>query len=309
MTGSDLHAGRAGSIARLADLRPLFVLPDDDLPGEVLIPAFRASERAACMMGFFSSASLTTLAPGLATFLNETEGKLRLIVSPFISEEDQVALAAGLTDASAVADRAIAEIVVTEDTLARHTLDCLAHLLRAGRVEIRIAVMRNALFHPKVWLFSDGAASLAVHGSSNMTSAGIAANFEQVSLAKGWIDATQRYVVDKLESQFERLWRDEDEHVSSSRPRRLCESASSPHARPTRRRKSPISRRYSSAHALRGEPRPRGSRPIALSTSPLGCATPTVRSRIRAKPSQHGSAQNIAASSRWRRGPARPSRP
>jgi len=204
--------GRAGAIESLEDLRPLFVLPDDDLPGEVLIPAFRASVRVSCMMGFFTSASLATLAPGLATFLNETEGKLRLIVSPFISLEDQAAIEAGHADASALADKALADIVVTEDALARHTLDCLAHLLRAGRVELQIAVMRNALFHPKVWLFSDGEASLAVHGSSNMTSAGMAANFEQVSLAKGWVDATQRYVVDKLEGQFERLWRDEDDH-------------------------------------------------------------------------------------------------
>ncbi|EYD75305.1 hypothetical protein Rumeso_03129 [Rubellimicrobium mesophilum DSM 19309] len=214
MTGpaklSSPHVGRG--LSRLNDLRPLLILPDDDLPGEVLIPAFRASTSAACMMGFFSSASLAALAPGLATFLNETGGALRLIASPFIAPEDQAAIEAGTADPAGVADAALANLVVTEDALARHTLDCLAHLLRMGRLEIRIAVMRNGLFHPKVWLFSDGDDRLAVHGSSNMTSAGMTSNYEQVSISKGWADATQNFVVAKLDHRFERLWGNGDDH-------------------------------------------------------------------------------------------------
>ncbi len=164
------------------------------------------------MMGFFSSASLAALAPGLATFLNETEGVSRLIASPFIAREDQAAIESGTADRAGVVDAALTRLFVTEDRLARHTLDCLAHLLAVGRLEIRIAVMRTGLFHPKVWLFSDGSDRLAVHGSSNMTSAGMMSNYEQVSISKGWMDSTQSFVVDKLANRFERLWANKDDH-------------------------------------------------------------------------------------------------
>lgn len=207
------HGGNGSrGLGRLDDLRPLLVLPDDDLPGEALIPAFRSSTGADCMMGFFSSASLAELAPGLATFLNETDGVLRLIASPFVSLQDQAAITAGTANPAAIADAALSRIVVTEDALARHTLDCLAHLLRVERLQMRVAVIREGLFHPKVWLFTDGANQMAVHGSGNMTAAGMTSNYEQISVSKAWMDSTQRFIVDKLSSRFERLWKNTDDH-------------------------------------------------------------------------------------------------
>ncbi|MDJ0275402.1 DEAD/DEAH box helicase family protein [Sphingomonas sp. 2R-10] len=213
MTSASTSGPASGrGLQHLSDIRPLLILPDDDLPGEVLIPAFRSSTGALCMMGFFSSASLAELAPGLATFLNETDGVLRLIASPFISAADQAAIEAGTAEAAAVADAALSKVVVTEDALARHTLDCLAHLLKVGRLQMRVAVMRDGLFHPKVWVFTDGADQLAVHGSGNMTAAGMTSNYEQISVSKDWADTTQHFVVDKLQRRFDRLWKNVDDH-------------------------------------------------------------------------------------------------
>lgn len=197
----------------LTDLRPVMFLPDDDLTGEVLVPAFQRASAVDCMMGFFSSASLAALAPGLATFLNLTEGKLRLVASPILSHDDQDAIERGLADRAAKAEEAFERLVISEDRIARHAIDCLALLLAAGRIEIKIAVMRRGMFHPKVWLFRDRAsAHLAVHGSSNMTASGIGVNYEQVSVAKSWVDATQAFVAERFERQFTRLWEDGDEH-------------------------------------------------------------------------------------------------
>ena len=200
-------------LQELTDLRPVLFLPDDDLAGEVLVPAFQRASAVDCMMGFFSSASLGSLAPGLATFLNLTEGKLRLIASPILSEDDQRAIERGLADRAAKAEEAFEQLMITEDRIAQHAIDCLALLLCAGRIEIKIALMRRGMFHPKVWLFRDRAGDhLAVHGSSNMTASGIGMNYEQVSLAKSWVDTTQSFVADRFERQFVRLWSDGDEH-------------------------------------------------------------------------------------------------
>lgn len=191
---------------RRADrMKPLYVLPNDSLAEEVLIEGFRMAAEASCMVGFFSSAVLAALAPGLATFVNRSEQPFRLIVSPFLSAEDQRAIEEGV-GAEQVTVQALERLLITEELLEHHTLKCLSFLLRAGRLDMRVALLRNALFHPKVWLFRAGDEIIAVHGSSNMTASGIRHNFEQISVSKSWVDPTQKYIVEKLKYQFERLW-------------------------------------------------------------------------------------------------------
>lgn len=186
-------------------MKPLYVLPNDSLAEEVLIEGFRMAGEASCMVGFFSSAVLAALAPGLATFINSSEQPFRLIVSPFLSREDQGAIEDGVS-AEQVTVRVLERLLITQELLEHHTLKCLSYLLRAGRLDMRVALLRNALFHPKVWLFRAGDEMIAVHGSSNMTASGIRHNFEQISVSKSWVDPTQKYIAEKLKYQFERLW-------------------------------------------------------------------------------------------------------
>ena len=189
----------------LEEARPLYLLPQDPLADEVLIPGFRVASAVDCMVGFFSSAVLSTLAPGLATYISTSERSLRLVISPFLRPEDQEAIAQGVAPVN-VACSVLDDFVVTEDSLQQHTLRCLSWLLRTGRLEIKIALMEDALFHPKVWLFQLGPDVLAAHGSSNVTYAGIRKNMEQVAVSKSWADPNQRYTTEKLQFQFNRLW-------------------------------------------------------------------------------------------------------
>lgn len=192
-------------------IKPLYFLPNDNLPDEVLIPCFRVAGKASCMVGFFSSAVLASLAPGLATYINSSTHSFRLIVSPFVASEDRKAIEEGVRSAEDVAHELFEQLIVTEDLLQQHTLKCLSYLLRVGRLEIKVAVMKNALFHPKVWIFENGDDVVAAHGSSNMTQAGIKYNFEQITISKSWVDPTQKYIIDKLRYQFERLWMNKDD--------------------------------------------------------------------------------------------------
>ena len=200
------------SLRSLHDVRPLYMLPVDSLAEEVLIPAFEKAGTVDCMVGFFSSDVLASLAPGLATYISRSANSFRLIVSPLLRNEDRMAIEQGTRSAAAAAETILEELIVTEDLLQRHTLTCLAWLLRHSRIEIKIAVMKDALFHPKVWLFGDGLDVVAAHGSSNVTVAGIRRNVEQVAVSKSWHDPNQRYITDKLRQQFFRLWENEDDN-------------------------------------------------------------------------------------------------
>ena len=205
-----LKKGNGMTLRGIPDIRPLYILPKEPVAEEVLIPGFKSATQVSCMMGFFSSEILVSLAPGLAAFINTSDESLRLIISPILSVEDQTAIKEGLTSPEDIAAAALKDIVVTEGLLEQHTLKCLSWLLRTGRVEIKIALMRNALFHPKVWIFRERDDVIAAHGSSNMTYAGIQKNIEQVSISKSWESENQSYTTEKFCEQFRGLWANQD---------------------------------------------------------------------------------------------------
>ena len=198
------------SLRSLEGISSLYLLPNDPFVQEVLIPGFQNVGRVDCMAGFFSSEILADLAPGLATYINATESSFRLVVSPALRPEDQAAIEEGVKPAEAIAHQILEELVITEDLLQQHTLRCFSWLLRDGRIEIKIALMKNGLFHTKVWLFYEGDDIMAVHGSSNATRAGIKKNFEHMAVAKSW-EMNQRDATDKFSAQFGRLWENRED--------------------------------------------------------------------------------------------------
>ena len=146
---------------------------------------------------------------------------MRLVISPILRPEDQAAIKEGLISLEEIANDVLTDIIFTENFVAQHTLKCLSWMLRHGRIEIRIALMKNALFHPKVWLFTDNYDVIAVHGSSNMTYAGIQKNIEQITVSKSWEEGDQQYITNRFCDQFKQFWTNEDKH---------CTVISMPHA-------------------------------------------------------------------------------
>ncbi len=215
-TATAQEEGVATTIKRtlrsLEEIPPLYMLPADPLGEEALIPGFQVADKVDCMVGFFSSEVLSSLAPGLATYITRSKNSLRLIVSPLLRTEDQAAIEEGLRPAEEVADAILGELTLTEDLLQRHTLKCFSWLMRKNRIEIKIALMKDAIFHPKVWLFENDGDVIAAHGSSNGTYAGIRKNIEQIAISKSWQDPNQHYITNKLNDEFERLWSNKDEN-------------------------------------------------------------------------------------------------
>ena len=199
------------SLQALNRIRPLYILPNDPLAEEVLIPGFQMADNVDCMVGFFTSDVLASLAPGLATYICNTENSFRLIVSPLLRTDDQTAIEDGVRSTEDIAGNIMEELIITEDLIQQHTLRCLSWLLREHRIEIRVALMKDALFHPKVWLFDDEYSTIAAHGSCNVTYSGISKNIEQVAISCSWRDPNQRYITNKLRYQFNRLWENRED--------------------------------------------------------------------------------------------------
>ena len=196
-------------VQRLESAASIYFLPRDDVLS-VLGPSIGESSCLDCMMGFFSSSSFGEIAVGLAAFLRASQQPMRLLISPFVTAADQLALEAGLTIES-MCERRLFEGLPTATDLTRHTLACLAWLVREGRLEIRIALVRNGLFHPKVWLLNLSGFRVAFHGSSNLTGAGLVRNKEQLALSRAWLDPTQKETEQRIREEFSFIWSGDDD--------------------------------------------------------------------------------------------------
>ena len=192
--------------ATISEALPLYILPKDPVVDEVLIPALQASTSLDIMMGYFSSGSFAEIAPGLATFLRNGTTPMRMVISPFLSDTDFDAFTENKDNLLRLAERLIFDDVPSEDILARHTLECLAWLITQGRLSIQVAIMRDALFHHKVWLFSDAHDCAALHGSTNFTRRGLTKNREQLTLSRGWMGEEAVFHIKQLRREFENLW-------------------------------------------------------------------------------------------------------
>jgi superfamily II DNA or RNA helicase len=161
------------------------------------------------MMGYFASSSLAEIAPGLAVFLKNETAPLQLVVSPFLTTGDFQTLSQD-EEALAAFAATLIDHVPDADLLARHTLECLAWLITQGRLIMKIAVLRDALFHPKVWLFEDGTNRAALHGSTNLTGRALSKNREQLTLSRDWKGEEPTFHVERLRQEFDDLWRGGD---------------------------------------------------------------------------------------------------
>ena len=210
-------------MARLLDLdmiSPIYQVPRDDLVRQVLVPAFSCCVSVKCMVGYFDSTSFRTLAPGIAAFVNQTDGEMRLLASPYIGPDDQQAIRDAVLAPNDVIERVtigiFTEAKISEDALVRHHYECFAFLIAQGRLKVRLVSMRGTgMFHSKIWMFHDGYNSVCVHGSSNATTPGLLYNFETVRVERPWRSADSEETVKAFEDTFERVWdgRDSDTWV------------------------------------------------------------------------------------------------
>lgn len=196
-------------LERVSAAKSIYFLPKDDLLS-VLVPSIASSSSLDCMIGFFGSSSFAEIAPGLASYLRQSNQPMRLLISPFVKEDDQEAMKLGVATPDAVGERYFIQSLPDADALAQHTLACLAWLIKEHRLQIKIAVMSSGLFHPKVWLLNLDGHRLAFHGSGNLTRSGLRRNKEQIALARSWMDAVQRETEDRLREEFNILWHDDD---------------------------------------------------------------------------------------------------
>jgi superfamily II DNA or RNA helicase len=188
-----------------------------DLIREFYIPCLENATVYRRAVGFFSSTSMAAATKGL-TALIRSGGKMQLVASPCLSQEDAEAIATGLRQREEVIASAILRELDQElEQIVRDRLACLAWLLGQGVLEIKLAVANNlrkqGIYHEKLGIFADAADNIvAFTGSANESSTALIDNFECIDVFCSWHPGVRDRAVRKAEN-FQRLWDNDTPNV------------------------------------------------------------------------------------------------
>lgn len=192
----------------LASAKPKYHMPNPNVITDVLIPGIAASSRIDCMSAYFNAQALRELAGGLATFIHSSSGKLRLLVSPELSPEE---LGLG-ADSEELSFKAIGKVLESdgsseiETVILNHTKECLAWLRKTGRLEVKVVLKKEGLFHPKQWHFIHGEEIAVLSGSANVTLAGLTTGVETYTLYRTWTNDESKEVWKEDSLFWDQYW-------------------------------------------------------------------------------------------------------
>ena len=186
---------------------------EDDVSKDFYLPCMRESISYDRISGYFGSTVYIVAWDALKTFINNG-GKIRIVCSPFLSDEDQAAIKQGVL---AKEDEVIRDALLeeTKDLLSEPRLQKPSRLL-ACLIASGIAVVRNGadsklmtLYHDKAGVFYDALGNrVGFRGSFNETFKGLSndGNIESADVFQSWDEGKEKERVDEISRTFEKIW-------------------------------------------------------------------------------------------------------
>lgn len=191
---------------------------EHDIADMFYLPCMRNASYYDRISGYFGSTIYIIAWDALREFI-EHNGKIRLICSPYVSDEDAAALANGY---SAKNDALLAELLAKEvhalfdNPFLTAPAKLLAYMVSQEIIDVKLAVPTgnespNArrLFHDKVGIFTDSEDNkVGFRGSMNETYKGLSSdgNIESIDVFPNWLDSRDAERANDASTFFEKLW-------------------------------------------------------------------------------------------------------
>ena len=188
---------------------------EDNIAEALVCPALSCATKYDRSVGFFSSGVISTILPGIIPFVRN-HGKIRLVCSPKLSEEDIIAINAGYAHRTDIVESRFCETFENElQAFDDDALQMLYELVRINVLDIRIAFTNTVGdYHDKMGILQDDQGNIiAFYGSANSSENGYKNNYERIRVVKNWIPGEAEYVQDEL-SEFESLWNNTNPHLT-----------------------------------------------------------------------------------------------
>lgn len=191
-------------------------IPRDNIVKELYIPLLREATIYKRSVGFFTSSALMEIATGIANLVNNN-GKIQLIVSPYLDEDDITAINKGYELRNDIVERAMMKYLTEpQNYFEEEKLNLLATLIAEEKLDIKIAFSyknnKLGLYHEKMGIFYDSVNNkVAFSGSMNESQTAFATNYETIDVFTSWSSEDEKVRVEKKELAFEKLWGNIDE--------------------------------------------------------------------------------------------------
>lgn len=182
---------------------------EEDVVEDFYVPVLSESVQYDRAVGYFSSNILVSYIEGLEKFV-QNKGKMRLLISPFVSLEDGQALIDSLNpeeETTTQLDELFGTYRLNGDK-ANIAAQILIQLIREGYLEVRVVVpnRQEGLFHEKVALFYDEMEDIiATSGSNNETKSAVQFNLESFNVFRSWMNG-QEVFVENIKNNFSSTW-------------------------------------------------------------------------------------------------------
>lgn len=181
-------------------------------------------------LGYFSSAAISVLAEGFATFISRG-GYMRLIINHIVSKKDKEAITNGMMgnviDCSDLSN--FQYLKMTFNEYQEQFFRCLAYMISQKRIDIRIIKPKGpkGIAHTKSGQFRDGNSITAFTGSANFTISGFFNNIEEIKIDRS--DSSDKMVQKRIEKQrldFDAIMAGEKKGIDYLSPKDLVEAIS-----------------------------------------------------------------------------------
>jgi superfamily II DNA or RNA helicase len=181
-----------------------------------LIPALKLSKLYKRSVGYFTSGSIVHLFDGIEGLI-ANGGKIRIVCSPQLSDEDVNAIQTGQKNRDDSINYLFYDILLSGmKKISKNKSKLLIYLIENGIIEFKIAMSESfGIYHDKLGIIEDLDGNKACFvGSLNETLQAYTKNYEKVRMFYSWKskDAFER--VQEEDEYFDRLWNDDVEFLS-----------------------------------------------------------------------------------------------
>lgn len=183
----------------------------DDIVNDFYVPLLRCATKYQRAVGFFSSSALIEVSKGISGLV-KNGGKIEIVASPKLSEEDVQAIERGLKlRDEVIKQKIIEEIKEPCGKYEAKRMDYLANLIAYGILEIKIVLLEDSnhigMYHEKLGLLHDEVGNVvAFSGSMNESSTAFLHNCESIDVFKSWEGGSDARRVLNKQASFQAIW-------------------------------------------------------------------------------------------------------
>ena len=169
-------------------------------------------------VGFFTSSVLVDVVKGI-TGLIKNNGKIQLLASPHLADEDIEAIKSGYKKREEIIKAALnKELLEPQNKYQAERLNLLANLIADGYLDIKIAITESdnniGMYHEKMGIMEDEDGNrIAFTGSNNASSNALFFNYEAMDVYCSWTVDEER--VQSKEQAFYSLWNNIEPNVTT----------------------------------------------------------------------------------------------